>query len=86
MGGWERYSRRLDAERDVRAKRYRMCNRELRRIARDLLAGSRLPGEDFHVHAIAHAVLLNNVKPKIALEFLVPLSYAGKPDNENKGN
>jgi len=41
--------------------------RELRRMAKILLVSSQLPEEQFHVHAIAHAVLLHNVKPKRAL-------------------
>jgi len=41
--------------------------RELRKMAKQLLAASQLPEADFHVHAIAHAVLLGNIRPKSAL-------------------
>ena len=36
-------------------------------MAKQLLAASQLPEADFHVNAIAHAVLLGNVNPKNAL-------------------
>jgi len=41
--------------------------RDLRKTAKQMLAASQLPPEYFHVHAIAHAVLLGNIRPKSAL-------------------